>query len=188
MRFAVKVVPLGALGFAVALLVACGSSNGLLSGSQAQNLQAALSSVQSSCTGGDAARAARAAQAFADRVNALPGGTVDRKLIGNLQQGAATLQALAPQTCTGTTSTATTPTVTTTTTPTTTATTVTTTTQPTTPPTTPTTPTTPPTTPTTTPDNGGGSAGGGNGNGNGNGAGNPGGAAPGQLKKQTEGQ
>jgi len=178
MRFAVKVVPLGALGFAVALLVACGSSNGLLSGSQAQNLQAALSSVQSACSGGRSAQASRAAQSFADRVNALPGGTVDRKLIANLQQGAATLQTLAPQTCTGTTSTATTPTVTTTTTPTTTtATTVTTTTQPTTP-TTPTTPTPPPTTPTTTPNNGGGSTGGGTTTGNSGGGASPGGATP----------
>ena len=175
MRFAVKVVPLGALGFAVALLVACGSGNGLLSGSQAQNLQAALSSVQSACSAGKPARAATAAQSFADRVNALPGGTVDRKLLANLQQGASTLEALAPQTCTGTTSTATTPTVTTTTTPTTTATTVTTTTQPTTP-TNPTTPT-PPTTPATTPNNGGGSTGGGTTTGTSGGA-SPGGATP----------
>ncbi len=176
MRFAAKVVPLGALGFAVALLVACGSSNGLLSGSQAQSLQAALSSVQSACSGGRSAQAAHAAQTFADRVNALPGGTVDRKLIANLQQGASTLQALAPQTCTGTTSTATTPTVTTTTTPTTTTATTTTTTQPT-MPTTPTTPTTPPTTPTTTPNNGGGSTGGGTTTGSSGGA-SPGGATP----------
>ncbi len=179
MRFAAKVVPLGALGFAVALLVACGSSNGLLSGSQAQSLQAALSSVQSSCSGGKPARAATAAQSFADRVNALPGGTVDRTLIANLQQGASTLEALVPQTCTGTTSTATTPTVTTTTAPTTT--TATQTTATTTQPTVPTTPTTPATTPTTTPtppNNGGGSAGGGTTTGSSGGGASPGGATP----------
>lgn len=192
MRFALKVVPLGALGCATALLVSCGNSSGLLSGSQASGLQDALSSAQSACAAGDAAHAVVAAQRFSDRVNALPPGAVDRRLLANLQQGAATLQSLVPRTCTGTTST------TTTTTPTTTATTVTTptTTAQTTP--TQTVPTTPTTQTATTPappsDNGGGPGGGqggGNGNGGDNGGGgppgNPGGAAPGQLKKQGEG-
>src|SRR6185312_8126311 len=135
MRFAVKVVPLGLLGFAVALLVACGNSNGLLSGSDAQSLQAALSAAQSACANGDAAGAASAAQSFSQRVDAL-GTAVDRRLSANLQQGASTLQSLVPRTCTGTTATTTAPTVTTTTTTTPTTTAPTTTTVPTTPTTT----------------------------------------------------
>jgi hypothetical protein len=184
MRFALKALPLGMLGCAAALLVACGDRSGLLSGSQAGSLQDALAAVQSACSGGEPARAEIAAQSFADRVNALPAGSVDRRLIANLQQGGATLQSLVARTCTGTTPTATTTTPTTTTATTTTATT--TTTAPT--PTTPTT-TTPTTTTPTTPVPGGGGDGGGPGGdeGNGGGAGgNPGGAAPGQLKKQAK--
>jgi hypothetical protein len=181
MRFAVKVVPLLALGCAAALLVACGDRSGLLSSSQSGNLQDALAAVQSACADGNPGHAAVAAQSFADRVNALPPGSVDRQLIGNLQQGASTLETLVARTCTGTATTTTTPTVTTTTTPTTTATTTTsvptTPTTPTTPP--PTTPTTPP--PTTPPANGGGTTTPGN---SGGAPGISGGAAPGQVKKQ----
>lgn len=182
MRFAAKVVPLLALGCAAALLVACGDRSGLLSGSQAGNLQDALAAVQSSCAAGNPGHAAVAAQSFADRVNALPPGSVDRKLIANLQQGASTLESLVARSCTGTTSTATTTTVTTTTTPTTTTSTTTTTapTTPTAPPTTPTTPSTTPTTPTAPPDNGGGTTTPGN---SGGAPGLSGGAAPGQVKK-----
>jgi hypothetical protein len=180
MRFAVKVLPLFALGCVAALLVACGDRSGLLSSSQSGNLQDALGAVQSACAGGDPGHAAVAAQSFADRVNALPSGEVDRSLVTNLQQGASTLETLVARTCTGTPTTTTTPTVTTTTTPTTTTSTTTTTTEPTTP-TTPTTP--PPTTPTTPatppPDNGGGTPGGGGTTT----PGNSGGAAPGQVKK-----
>lgn len=166
MRTALKVVPLALLGVAAALLVACGDRNGLLSGDQASSLQDALAAAQSACTDGQAARAELAAQRFAERVDALPPGSVDRRLIANLRQGASTLAALVPETCTGTTDTTTTPTtVTTTTTPTTTTTTTPTEpTTPTTPPTTPTepptTPTTPPPTPTTPPDTGGAGSGG----------------------------
>ena len=159
MRFAAKVVPLAVLGCAAALLVACGDRSGLLSGSEASSLQDALAAVQSACADGEPTRAEVAARSFGERVSALPAGTVDRRLIVNLQQGASTLDSLVAETCTTTT----TPT-TTTTEPTTTAvpttTTPTTTTEPTVPttptepPPTPTTPTTPP--PTTAPDTGGG--------------------------------
>lgn len=186
MRFAVKALPLFALGCVAALLVACGDRSGLLSGSQAGSLQTALAAVQSACAGGNSSHAAVAAQSFADRVNALPPGSVDRQLIQNLQDGASTLETLVARTCTGTPTTTTTPTVTTTTTPTTTTVTTTTPTEP----TTPTTPTTPPpttpTTPTTPPANGGGTPGGGGTTTPGNSGGAPGlsgGAAPGQVKK-----
>lgn len=182
MRSVVKVLPLAVLGLAAALLVACGDRNGLLSSGQSSSLQDALAAVQSACTAGDSGKASVAAQSFADRVNALPPGEVDRALIGYLQDGASTLVSLVPRTCTGATTTATTPTVTTTTTttPTTTTTTTPTTTTP-----TVTTPTEP-TTPTTPPDNGGGTPGPGDEGGPGGSdspPGNPGGAAPGQLKK-----
>jgi hypothetical protein len=173
-----KALLLAALGCVAALLVACGDSNGLLSGSQAGNLQDALAAVQSACDDGDAGHAAVAAQSFADRVNALPPGEVDRQLVQNLQAGASTLETLVARTCTRTATTTTTPTVTTTTTPTTTETTTTTapTTETTTTPT-----TTTPTTPTTPPDNGGGGT---TPPGNSGGApGISGGASPGQLKK-----
>jgi hypothetical protein len=183
MRFAPKVLPLLALGCAAALLVACGDRSGLLSGSQSGNLQDALAAVQSACAGGDPSHAAVAAQSFADRVNALPPGTVDRGLIENLQDGASTLETLVARSCADAATTTTTPTVTTTTTPTTTTSTTTTPTEPTVPttpteppPTTPTTPTVPP------PDNGGGET---TTPGESGGApGLSGGAAPGQLKKQ----
>lgn len=182
MRSALKVLPLAVLGIAAALLVACGDRNGLLSSGQAGSLQDALASVQAACAAGDSGKASVAAQSFADRVDALPPGEVDRALIQDLQDGASTLAALVPRSCTGTAeTTTTTPTTTTATTAptTTTPTTTTTTTTPTTTPTEPTTPTTPP------PDNGGGTPGeGDDGNGDSGGApGPPDGAPPGQLKK-----
>jgi hypothetical protein len=188
MRTVLKVLPLAALGLAAALLVACGDRNGLLSGSQAGSLQDALAAVQSACASGDSGRAAVAAQSFADRVDALPPADVDRQLIGDLRDGASTLESLVPDTCTGaaTTTTTTTPTVTTTTTPTTTATTTTTTpTEPTTPTTSTTPPPTEPTTPTEPPpDTGGGTPGDDGGPGNSGGApGLSGGATPGQVKQ-----
>lgn len=177
MRFAVKVVSLGVLGLAAALLVACGDRSHLLSGAQASSLQDAIGSVQSACAAGRSAQAAQAAQTFSDRVAALPPGSVDRRLIANLQQGAATLDALVARTCTGTTTpTTTTGTTTTPTTTTGTTTTPTTTTGTTTTPTvtTPTTPTTP-----TAPDNGGTTTT--------SPTGPPGGVPPGQAKKGNGG-
>ncbi|HEX7291417.1 MAG TPA: hypothetical protein VF250_09855 [Conexibacter sp.] len=180
-----KVLPLALLGLAAALLVACGDRNGLLSGAQAGSLQDALAAAQSACAAGDSGRAAIAARSFAERVDALPPGEVDRRLLADLQDGAATLESLVPRTCTAAATTTTEPTTTATTTPTTTSTT--TTTEPTTPTTPPTTVPTTPTTPPVPPDNGGGRPGdggdGGDEGGDGRAPGNPGGAAPGQVKK-----
>lgn len=188
MRSVVKLLPLALLGLAAALLVACGDRNGLLSDSQAGSLQDALAAVESACASGDSGRAAVAARSFADRVEALPAGEVDRQLVGNLRDGASTLEELIPSTCTGA-ATTTTPTVTTTTpTEPTTTTTTPTTTAPT-EPTTPTTPTTPPPTEPTTPteppaDPGGGSPGDDEGPGNSGGApGISGGATPSRADK-----
>jgi hypothetical protein len=179
MRSVPKVLSLAALGLAAALLVACGDRSGLLSGSQAGSLRDALAAVQSACASGDSGRASVAAQSVADRVAALPPGQVDRRLIGDLRDGASTLKSLVPRTCTtapATTAPATT--VTTTTAPATTATTPTATT-----PTEPETTTTPPpttTTPTVPPDGGGDTTEPG---GSGGAPGDSGGAPPGQVKK-----
>ena len=185
MRGVLKAIPLGALGFAAAALVACGGDDKLLPGSDATNLQAAVADVQRACAAGDSAGAERAAQGFSDRVAELSPQDVDRRLIANLQAGATKLEALAAQSCESTTTptTPTTPT-TTTTTPTTPTTTVPTTPTTTTPPE-PTTPTTP-TTPTVPPDNGGGGPPD-DGPGNGNGNGPPGGVPPGQVEDPSGG-
>ncbi len=175
MRVAIKAIPLGVLGFAVALLTACGGNDKLLPADEASSLRAAVVAAQTACAAGDPVRAERAAQSFSDRVAELSSQDVDHRLLTNLQQGAATLQTLTASTCTGTSTTpsTTTTTPTTPTTPTTDTTTV-----PTTPTTTlpaETTPTTPPeTTPETTPPNGGGTPG--------NGNGPPGGTPPGQTE------
>lgn len=186
MRSVLKVLPVVLLGLAAALLVACGDRNGLLSGGQADSLRDALAAAQAACAAGDSGRASVAAQSFADRVEALPSGEVDRRLIQDLRDGASALSSLVPRTCTGAVTTTTTPTTDTTTTPTTTVPTTTTTTP--TEPTTPTTPTTTtPTTPTTPPpDTGGGTPGddGSSEPGNSGGApGNSGGATPSSVKK-----
>jgi hypothetical protein len=183
MRFLVKALPLAALGCAAALLVACGDGNGLLSGSQASSLEDALGAVQSACDRGDPGHAAISAQSFADRVNALPPGEVDRQLLHNLQDGASTLESLVADTCVraATTTATTTPPTTSTTTATTTTTTAPTTSTTTTTPTT----TTAPTTPAPPPDTGGETPRDGNGN-SGGAPGPPGGAAPGQLKKASK--
>jgi hypothetical protein len=184
MRFALKAIPIGVLGATCALLVACGSRNGLLSAGDASNLQNALASAQSACANGQTARATLAAQRFSDRVDGLSPRSVDRRLIVNLQQGARTLERLISRTCTQTT-----PTTPTTTTTTSTAPSTSTSTTPTTPtnttPTTPTT-TTPPSTSTTTggggtpPDQGGTPPGqGGTPPGQSNGGDSGGGASPG---------
>jgi hypothetical protein len=171
MRSVVKVVPLGVLGYAAALLVACGGSGeGLLPDERAAGLREALVVVQSACAAGEPDRAQRAAQSFADRVAELSAREVDPELIANLEKGAARLQTLAGSTCDPVQEPTTTPTTTvpTTTTPTTTV--------PTTTTTAPTTTTPTTTTPTTTTPNGGGT-----------GEGPPGGVPPGQAKRDNGG-
>ena len=184
MRSVLKVLPIVVLGLAAALLVACGDRNGLLSDGQAGSLRDALEAAQAACAAGDSGRASVAAQSFADRVEALPRGQVDRRLIRDLRDGASTLGSLVPRTCTGAATSPPTTTTETTTTPTTTTTT-TTTTQPTTPTTPTTTVPTIPTTPTTPPDDGEGTPGddGSDPGDSGGASGDSGGAAPGQVKK-----
>jgi hypothetical protein len=156
MRFALssafKAIVVGVLGCVAAVLVACGDTNGLLPGDQANKLSSALDGVSAACQGGDVARAQAAAAQFRTDVDRLRRSNVDTTLIRGLNQGAATLEQLIDTTCTEETiptQTTVEPPPDTTPVP-----------PPETTPTTPppeTTPTTPPqTTPTTPPDTGGG--------------------------------
>lgn len=114
----------GGLGFAVAFVVACGGQNGLLSGNQASNLDAQLNSISSAIDSGQCGAAANAAQSFGNQIAALPS-NVNKTLVQNLGQGAATVSQLAARDCqssstsTSTSSSSTSSTSSTTTTPTT---------------------------------------------------------------------
>jgi hypothetical protein len=177
MRYLLRVILAGGLGFAAALLIAaCGGGSGLLSGDQSSTLSNQLDQVSSNLAAGNCAGVSKAVTALNNAAGSLPA-TVNVTLRNNLIQGASTVAELARKDCHQTTSEPTTPTTPaeTATAPTTTETTTSPTTQPTTtattpPPTTPTTPTTPattPTTPGTTPSGGTGGAGLGSGGGNG---------------------
>lgn len=147
MRFAVrrfsKAIVIGALGCAAAFLVACGDRNGLIPGNQASSLSSALDGVSAACSRGNLAAAQDAAAQFQQEVAQLSARTVDRQLLRDLRQGAATLEQLVPNDCEKVQETLPTVTETSPTVP-----------PPTTTPTTPTTPTVPPAT-TTTPQGGG---------------------------------
>jgi hypothetical protein len=155
MRFAFsrfsKAIVIGVLGCAAAVFVACGDTNGLLSGDRASSLDNALDGVSSACARGNVGDAESAAARVQRQVEGLAATDVDRRLLRNLRQGADTIAQLVPETCTAVTETM--PTITEQQTPVT---------PETTPSTTPETPTTTPTTPdtgggtTTTPDTGGG--------------------------------
>lgn len=156
----------GGLGLAAALLVACGSSNGLLSADQSSTLRDALAGVQSACANGDQDGAGKALDQLRSKVARLKGTAVDAALVQNLQDDVQTLSRQVPRTCGAQASTTTT---TTTPPPATTAPTTTTgtgSTQPTGPSTTSTGQTTPPA---TQPAPGSGNGNGGNENGGGNG-------------------
>jgi hypothetical protein len=184
----------GGLGFVVSFITACGGGAGLLSGSQASNLNNQLSQVSSAYSAGDCNGVRSATRKLVSGVAALPT-SVAGMLRQDLDQAANQVSTLAVAQCrpaasttTSTTQTTNTTNTTTVTTPPTTTTTTTTPTHTTTPPTTPTTPATTTTTPgTNTGPSGGGALsggsggtggaagggvqGGGNGNGNGNGNG-----------------
>ncbi len=95
------------LGFAAAFVVACGGNNGLLSGDQASNLNAQLTSLSSAVASGQCGAAAAAAQRFSDLIGGLPR-NVNTTLIQNLGQGAETISQLAARDCSTSTSTSTT--------------------------------------------------------------------------------
>lgn len=181
MRYLLRAIPVGGLGFAVSLLIAaCGGGGaGLLSSDQASTLSGQLNQVSSALAAGDCAGVANATNTLNNSVGSLPA-TVNVTLRNNLIQGASTVAELAQKDCHPTASAPTTPTpaTDTNTAPSTTDTTTvpstpTTNTSPATTPTTPTTPTTS-TSPATTPTTPGTTQTGGTG-GAGLGAGGPGG-------------
>jgi hypothetical protein len=168
MRLRLRMLGALLLGGATALLVSCGSSNGLLSSNEAGTLNGDVDAVSSAVSAGNCGAAEQRAANLRDHVSGLPG-SVDQKLLNALSQGANTVSAQATKACaqpqttqqtlqtqTQTTTTNTTPTTTTPTTP------------PATTPTTPTLPTETGTGPTGTSPNGG--AGAGNGGTSGGGA------------------
>ena len=107
MRKAPRVILAGWLGLAASVLVACGGSSGLLSGTQAETLQAQLDQVSSALGSKQCATAINAATAFKTAVDGLPG-SVNATLTSNLNQGATTLSQLTAKQCPTTTATATT--------------------------------------------------------------------------------
>jgi hypothetical protein len=88
----------GGLGFAAAFVVACGGSNGLLSGSQSSTLSSQLDAVSAAVNSGNCRAATSAANAFNSTVGSLPS-SVNPKLVQNLGAGAVTIKQLAGQDC-----------------------------------------------------------------------------------------
>jgi hypothetical protein len=86
------------LGFAAAFVVACGSSNGLLSGDQASALKSQLASISSAVDAGKCARANASARRFSNLVGQLPR-NVNTTVIANLGQGAETVSELVADHC-----------------------------------------------------------------------------------------
>ncbi len=175
MRSVARALLAGGLGFAVSFIAACGGGSGLLSGDQANTLNAQLDQVSAAVSSHNCGAAASASQGFGSAVADLPQ-TVSGNLRADLNQSASTVGDLASRFCrstsTPTTPTATTATATTaTTSPTTTQSTTTTTTTHSNPP-----PATSTSNPAPTTSSGGGGLGGG---GQGNGGGSSGGAGAG---------
>ena len=107
MRFANRAICAGGLGFAVSVLVACGSSGSLLSSGQSGELTNQLAAVSRSLSNHQCSQAASELSTLQNTVNNL--GSVDQTLVSNLNQGASTIQALATRECpTGATSSTTT--------------------------------------------------------------------------------
>mgnify|MGYP001268819411 FL=1 len=77
---------------AVAALVACGDSDGLIPGDEASSLRDALDGVEAACANGQLARAEASALRFQRRVEQLRAAGVDDRLVANLRQGAQRLR------------------------------------------------------------------------------------------------
>lgn len=98
MRLAPRALLAGGLGLAASLLVACGGGAGLLSGDQANNLQAAIDSVSTAVQSGNCAAAENAAQSLQNEAANLPP-TVNRSLKTNLNDGVSKLTDQAAAEC-----------------------------------------------------------------------------------------
>jgi hypothetical protein len=98
MRYASRAVLAGALGFAAAFVVACGGGSGLLSSSDASNLNNQLDSVSSALHSKNCGDVSSATSQLADDVVNLPG-SLNSTLRNNLTQGVSTIAQLARQQC-----------------------------------------------------------------------------------------
>jgi hypothetical protein len=97
MGFANRAIVAAGLGFAVSALVGCGGSGSLLSGSQANRLNADLDHASVALNAYRCREAERDIQSFGNAVNNMS--SVNATLIENLDQGAQTIQTLAATEC-----------------------------------------------------------------------------------------
>jgi hypothetical protein len=98
MRHAPRALLAGGLGFAVSFLVACGGGAGLLSGDHASTLNSRLDTIASAVESGQCGAASNAASSLGAAVQSLPP-SINRTLRRNLNQGVATVSALAREDC-----------------------------------------------------------------------------------------
>jgi hypothetical protein len=98
MRYLPRALLAGGLGFAAAVLVACGGSGGLLSSTQAGSLNNQLDQLAASINAGQCTSAAKAAVDFSQAVDSLPG-SINSTLANNLKQGAAAIGRLTVKDC-----------------------------------------------------------------------------------------
>jgi hypothetical protein len=104
MRYLLRAILAGGLGFAVSLVVAaCGGGSGLLTSDQSSTLSGQLDRISSAVAAGNCGGAANAAAALATTVGSLPP-SVSATLRNNLIQGASTVQELTQKDCHQTTS------------------------------------------------------------------------------------
>jgi hypothetical protein len=98
MRYFVRALLAGGLGFAASVLVACGGNGGLLSSNQAGSLNNQLDQVAAAVNGHQCSAAVQASASFSRFVNGLPS-SVNPTLANNLKQGAAAIDQLTLQDC-----------------------------------------------------------------------------------------
>lgn len=115
MGFGSRAFLAGGLGFAVAFVVACGSSTGLLSTAQSSRLAGDLHTVSTALAAHDCSQVQHGLTALNNDITNLPS-SINSTLLNNLGQGAGTLSQLASRSCSSSSTTSSTPTTTTTTT------------------------------------------------------------------------
>ena len=111
MGFGSRAFLAGGLGFAAAFVVACGSTNGLLSSDENGSLTSQLNSISSALASHQCGEVGSAAAALTNAVGNLPP-SVTTTLVKNLNQGAGTVSQLAVRDCTSSTASTTTTTTT----------------------------------------------------------------------------
>jgi hypothetical protein len=100
MGFGSRAFLAGGLGFAAAFAVACGGSNGLLSGAQSSQLAGQVDSVAAALAAHNCHQVASAARALTNAVDNLQ--SIDPTVQQDLGQGASTTRVLAIRECAGT--------------------------------------------------------------------------------------